>query len=132
MPVLQDYFVSHQWLRELKRRGVRALIGVYFRVPDRESVLVGHYRAPHTPMSAVKAAGLIMRAPDPRGYEVLIPRKIEAKEIQAVREVSQVVGWRYYPEAKGRKPCGCPACSRGEIKATRLRRAKEAAFRSPE
>jgi hypothetical protein len=129
MPVLKDHFVSHQWLRELKRRGMRTLVGVYVRVPDREPVLVGHYRIAHTAMSAARAARLIMDAPDPRGYEVIIPRKVDAKEIHAVRGVPQVVGWRYYPEAKGRKPCGCPACARGDIKAKRLREAYEAAFR---
>jgi len=44
MPVLPDYFASHQWLRELKRRGVRTFIGVYFRIPDEEIVLVGRGR----------------------------------------------------------------------------------------
>jgi hypothetical protein len=44
MPILQSYFVSHQWLRELKRRGARTLIGVYFRIPDGEPVIVGHFR----------------------------------------------------------------------------------------
>jgi len=130
MPVLEDYFASHQWLRELKRGGARTLIGVYFRVPDREAVLVGHYRRDHAPMTAAKAARLIMEAPDARGYQIVIPRKIEADEIQAIRAVHRVVGWRYYPEAKGQKPCGCPACTRGDIRSKRLREAYEAAFRN--
>lgn len=28
MPVLQNFYVSHQWLRELKRGGARTFIGV--------------------------------------------------------------------------------------------------------
>src|SRR5262245_13907915 len=68
MPVLKSYFVSHQWLRELKRRGMRTLVGVYFRVPDREVVLVGHYNSPHQPMSAARATRVIMDAADARGY----------------------------------------------------------------
>jgi hypothetical protein len=126
MPVLPDYFASHQWLRELKRRGVRTFVGVYFRVPDAEPVFVGHYRHAHAAMSAVAAARLIMDAPDARGYEVIIPRRIGAAEVQSVRSVNRVVGWRFYPEAKGRQPfCRCKACNRGEIRAKRLWAADE-------
>jgi hypothetical protein len=72
-------------------------------------------------MSAAAAATPIMDAPDARGYEVIIPRRIDAAEIQSVRSVNRVVGWRYYPEAKGKQPfCRCKACNRGEIRAKRL------------
>lgn len=129
MPVVQDYYASHQWLRELKRSGARTLIGVYFRIPDQELVIVGHYRAAHAPMTAATAARLIMRLSDPRGYEVIIPRAIEPGEIHALRAVNRVVGWRYYPDAKGERPCGCRVCTRGDIKSRKLREAYEAAFR---
>lgn len=129
MPVLQDYFASHQWLRELKRKGARLLVGVYFRIPDDEPVVVGHFRDAHTAMPAARAAKVIMDAADPRGYQVVVPRRVRPSEIHAVRTVHNVVGWRYYPEAKGRKVfCGCSVCTRGEIKAKRLRKAYEAAF----
>jgi hypothetical protein len=127
MPVLADYFVSHQWLRELKRGGAKTMLAIHFRVPDGETVLVGHYRAAHAAMEAARAIGLIMAAPDARGYEVLIPRKIEPAEIHALRPISQIVGWRYYPEAHGKRPCGCPVCvPRGSIKSRKLRDAFEA------
>ena len=130
MPVLQDYFTSHQWLRELKRKGARSFIGVYFRIADDEPVVVGHFREAHTAMPAARAARLIMDAADPRGYQVVVPRRIEAREVHAVRTVHRVVGWRYYPEAKGRKVfCRCKVCTRGEIKGRRLREAYDAAFR---
>jgi hypothetical protein len=128
MPVLPNYFMSHQWMRELKRRGLRTMVAVQFRVPDREPVLVGHYNAKHTPMSASRAVRVVMDAPDARGYEVLIPRKIDAKAIVAIRPVNRVVGWRFYPEAHGKPVCGCPACSKGEVKSRRLREAYRAAF----
>jgi len=132
MPVLPNYFVSHQWMRELKRRGMRTLVGVYFRVPDREPVVIGHYNTEHTAMTAARAVRVVMDADDPRGYEVLIPRKIESTEIHAIRPVHRVVGWRYYPGAHSRTPCGCPACcARGEIKSRRLRDAFEAAMSAP-
>lgn len=122
MPVLPNYFASHQWLRELKRKGVRTFIAVYFRVSDDEPVLVGHYRNAHSTMPAAEAARLIMEADDPRGYEMVVQRRIESSAIKSIRTVNRVVGWRYYPEAKGKKPfCGCPFCTRGEIRAKRLR-----------
>jgi hypothetical protein len=129
MPVLPNYFTSHQWLRELKRRGARTLMGVYFRIPDREGVVVGHYNQAHTPMTAARASRVIMEAPDPRGYEVIIPRRIEAKELHGVRPVPQVTGWRYYPGAHGKYLCGCPVCvPKGSIKSRALRDAFEASM----
>ena len=106
------------------------MVAVHFRVPDREAVLVGHYGVKHTPMTASRAARVVMDAPDARGYEVLIPRKIDPKAIVAIRPVSRLVGWRFSPDAHGKPACGCPACSKGEVKSRRLREAFEAAFRS--
>lgn len=49
------------------------------------------------------------------GYEVIFERDIAPSQITSVKPMRQVIGWRYYPSAKGRKPCGCPACqARGE------------------
>jgi len=121
MPVLPNFFVSHQWLRELRRRGRPPLIGVDFVVPDDEPVLVGHYSQAHHEMTAAEAGALIMRAEDPIGYEVVLPRGVAAAEIAGTRAVPQVVGWRYWPEARGRPPCPCPVCQRGNIRASRVR-----------
>jgi hypothetical protein len=33
MPVLKNFMVGHQWLRELKRNGGRTLCAVHFRIP---------------------------------------------------------------------------------------------------
>lgn len=32
VPVTPNFFRTHQWLREMKRRGQRTLVGVYFRL----------------------------------------------------------------------------------------------------
>ena len=84
MPVLSNFIVSNQWLRELKRRvsGSRTLSAIHFRIPDTETVYMGHYSQEH----------------------------VEAKEIHRIRTVPQVVGWRYHPNARARNMCGCPAC----------------------
>ena len=121
-PVLPNFVVSHQWLRELKRRGKRTYCGVYFRVPDTERVLFGHYRSPLVELPAARAAGLILKDPNPLGYQVVVPRAIRGAEILRIRRLPQVLGWRYFPGAHGRKPCGCPACiARGEIKSRKIR-----------
>jgi hypothetical protein len=122
MPVTRNFYVSHQWLRELKRRGARTFVGVYFRVPDGQVVEVGRYGRPHQTMTAAKAAAMFMGDGNRDGWEVIIPRRIAATEIHRVRTLPQVIGWRFYPEAKGKRPfCPCRYCTRGEYGAARLR-----------
>lgn len=123
VPVTRNFYVSHQWLRELKRKNEGgAIAAVYFRIADEELVWVGHYNQTHHPMTAAEAVAAFMAAENREGWEVIIPRRVEAKEIHRVRPVPQVLGWRYYPEAKGRPPfCACAYCTRGEYGARRLR-----------
>jgi hypothetical protein len=120
MPVLPDFFASHQWLRELRRHRASPLVAVDFVVPDDEAVLAGHYSREHIATTVAEAARVIMKAEDPRGYEVIVPRKIEA-EIRRIRAVPQVVGWRYWPDAHGVRPCPCDICQRGLYGAAAVR-----------
>ena len=62
VPVTRNFFLSHQWLRELKRRGAGPIAGVYFRVPDDEQVWVGHYHQAHRWMRAAEAVAEFMSA----------------------------------------------------------------------
>jgi len=127
MPVLKNFMVSHQWLRELKRSGGRTLCAVHFRIPDGETVLMGHYSREQVQLTAAQAAHAIMHAADPLGMQIIVPRAIAPKEIHAIRSVPQVVGWRYFPGAHARRPCGCPYCqSRGAIKSRKIREEFEA------
>jgi len=64
---------------------------------------------------------LIAGQANAEGYEVIIPGKINKSQLHRVKRISQVVGWRYYPGAHGKRPCGCPVCQRGEYGARRLR-----------
>ena len=117
LPVLQSYYASHQWLRELKRSGQRTFVGIYFHVPDEEMVWFGHYSRPHQHVTVTEAIAMLMQEPDPQGYEMIIPRSIGVKELHKVRAISRVVGWRYQPGVRQRAWCACPVCvSRGEIK----------------
>ena len=152
LPVTRNFYVSHQWLRELRRHGGGTIVAVYFRVPDDEPVEVGHYNSLHVPMTAAESAALLLaaetrdpaaeRARDrqskavqrgrrlpasPEGYEVVIPRRIEPREIIRVKALPQVVGWRHRPGANGTPPCTCLCCARGEYGIRKLlRRVEEA------
>jgi hypothetical protein len=121
MPVLPDFFASHQWLRELRRLGSTPLVAIDFVIPDGEEVYAGHYSSLGAKTTAAQASAVIMRAEDPRGYQVVIPRKIEVRELARTRRVPQVVGWRYRPDAHGKPPCTCDFCQRGTFKAASLR-----------
>ncbi|MBS2003023.1 MAG: hypothetical protein JST44_16035 [Cyanobacteria bacterium SZAS LIN-5] len=121
MPVLPDYYASHQWIRELRRRQ-STIVAVDFRLPPDEMVLVGHFAAPHAEVSISEACKIIMSVDDPMGYEILLPRSVSKDEIHKVRAVSQVIGWRYSPKAKGQRPfCTCKFCIGGEYGASKLR-----------
>ena len=121
MPVLPNFTSTHQWARELKRRPIRSFICVQFRISDEDSVLVGKYNGEKVEMTAAEAVSVVQTHTDPMGLEVLIPRKINPKEITRTYLAPRVTGWRYYPAAKGRPPfCHCKWCNRGEIRAQRL------------
>lgn len=131
VPVTRNFYVSHQWLRELRRRGQRTIAGVYFRIPDDEVVWIGHYNQSHQQMTATEAVAVFMAAESREGWEVIIPRRIEPGKIHRVRNLPQVVGWRYMPGAHGKAPCGCEYCTKGEYGARRLRERYNAATGAP-
>jgi hypothetical protein len=132
MPVTPNYVVSHQWTRELRKWGRGRIVAVYFRVPDDEPVKVGRYNRPHEDMTAAQAVATLMRqGDDALGYEVIIPHGIPPQAITRTRLISSRVGWRHYPGAHSRRPCGCPACvTRGEYNSRRLREKYERGLRS--
>ncbi len=101
------------------------IYGVYFRIKDDDKVLVGHFNKEHHEVSASEAIALINSNDENQGLEIIIPRKIKSSEIHRVKRLPQVLGWRYFPNSHGKKPCGCPACQRGEYGAKKLREAYE-------
>lgn len=123
MPVLESFSQTHQWVRELRRWHPGILVAVRLRIPDEEPVTVGRYGTQPRSVTAAQAVALIRDLPDPRGFEIFIPRPISAAEVRHVRRIPQGVGWRYRPDAHGRRPCPCPACLQpGTQGAARLRR----------
>jgi hypothetical protein len=120
MPVTRNFYVSHQWLRELKRNGQRTICAVCFRIPDEEEVWVGHYNQNHRALTAAEAAAVLLTTESREGFEVVIPRKIAASEIHRVRHLRQVIGWRYMPGAHELSTCMCIVCNPpGSIKSRR-------------
>lgn len=127
MPVLPNHYVSHQWLRELRRRGMRSMSAVQFHVQDDCPVKVGRYNGDHLDCTAAEAVGMFLQHESGMGLQVLFAQSIPPASITRIYTPRQIVGWRYYPESHsdGRKPCGCPYCQRGQIKNRRLREAYE-------
>ena len=121
MPVTPSFQITHQWMRELKqwRRGM--MVGVYFRIPDSELVWVGRYNEQHHQMTAAEAAAHIMSEKTMTGAEVLIPRRIIPKEIVRVRRLPQLIGWRHFPDAHGKRPWSCPCCQRDAYGSRKIR-----------
>jgi hypothetical protein len=115
MPVLPDFYVSHQWLRELKRWGAKTFVGVYFKIDSSEMVYTGRYNRQHKHITLGAAIREIMDIDDPLGYELIINRKIGPKEITKIRHLPQKLGWRYFPESHNNKPCSCEYCLKGTM-----------------
>lgn len=123
-PVLQSYTLTHSWARELKRYGRTTLAAVTIRIADEQRVFAQHFSQPARLMTAAEAVAITRAARDPRGYEVMIPRRVRPSEIVRARVLAQTFGWRYAPEMKGKPPvaCDCPMCRPyGEVNAARDR-----------
>ncbi|HEV8189865.1 MAG TPA: hypothetical protein VGP82_00020 [Ktedonobacterales bacterium] len=85
MPDVPVYYVSHQWVRELRRWKPGPMMAVYFSLLDTDQVWVGHYFRPHRRCGANEATKEIMDSPDAQGYEVILERSIKPSEIRKVR-----------------------------------------------
>ncbi|WP_344620444.1 HEAT repeat domain-containing protein [Dactylosporangium salmoneum] len=113
MPVLPSFTLTYGWVRELRRWKGGPFVAVHLRLPDGEPVTVGHYGSRPREVTAAQAVAVVRALEDPRGHEVFVPRAIAAAEVRRVRDVPQGVGWRYRPDAHGRRPCACCAPSGG-------------------
>ena len=91
-PVVPNFATTHQWARELKRRGIRTLICVQFKISDRDCVLLGKYNGEKLEMTAAEAMGVVLNHTDPMGLEVVIPRKITAREITRTYAAPRTTG----------------------------------------
>jgi hypothetical protein len=58
-PLTENFVVSHQWMRELRRRRGQAMLAARIRVDDAEPVLLGKYNEPHVQVEAAEAIGIV-------------------------------------------------------------------------
>ncbi len=119
-PQTENFVVNHQWMRELRRRQGQNLLAARIRIPDNTLVLIGKYNQAHVEVKASEAIAIARQHLDPIGLEVIIQRSIQPKEIITCYKPPKIIGWRYYPGAKGIKPCGCPYCQRGQPYSQRI------------
>ncbi|CAL9577305.1 hypothetical protein SUDANB121_04988 [Nocardiopsis dassonvillei] len=113
-PVLPCYTTTHQWLRELAREDDhRRFVAVHIRLDDAQPVTVGHHADRPLRVTAGEAVRIVRALPDPRGWEVFIPRTVTVREIHRVRGVAPDAG--RHPEGAFDRPCvpriGEPALS---------------------
>jgi hypothetical protein len=108
MPLVPDFSVTYQWVRELRRFHGERMIAVHFVVRSEEPVLVGRYNRPHETMTLGAAVRSVLASP--MGNEIILTRAVRAKEIVGVREITQLVGWTEVPEPGGAFDCLCVAC----------------------
>lgn len=84
-------------------------------------VWIGRFQQDHIQVTAAEAAKIFDEHKDALGLEVIVPHRVPKSAIRRIYVPSQVLGWRFYPEAKGKKPfCGCKYCNRGQINAYRV------------
>ena len=127
MPVTPDFQCSYQWLREMRRWRAGPVYGVYFRIPDDEIVYLGAYNRRREPVRAAEAVAILTNEAQP-GFEVLVPRTVVAREVFRIKSLPQIIGWRFWPQAKGQAPIypqpGTPGSARVR-KALEKREAEE-------
>lgn len=108
MPLVPDFSVTYQWVRELRRWHGERMLAVHFVVPSGEPVLVGRYNRPHEMLPLGEAVRRVLAAP--LGNEIVLARAVRARELVGVREITQLVGWTEVPEPGGSFDCLCAAC----------------------
>ncbi|MES2982629.1 MAG: hypothetical protein V4727_09975 [Verrucomicrobiota bacterium] len=92
-----------------------------------EMVLVGRYNEEPLSVTAAEAVKVFMEHSTGLGLQTLILRRIESSEITRSYLPTQIIGWRYHPDAHGKPPfCGCEFCQRGLIKNRKIREEYEA------
>jgi len=124
-PVTESYYHTHQWHREVRRMEQIPKLAARIRIPDDEKVCIGKYNEPHLEVTAAQAVAMARQHDSPEGLEVIIPRSVRFEEIISIYKPPKVTGWRYSPQAKGRKPCGCSFCQRGRPNSRKIRESCE-------
>ena len=126
MPVIPDFYATHQWIRELKQyKSGNEIIAVYFKVPDEELVFCGKYNETIVKTKASDTHNKFLNLEDKMGFQTIISRKIYSTEITKIKNLPQIIGWRHFPKSHERKRCLCPAClSKGSYNSINAKKLK--------
>jgi len=126
MPVIPDFYATHQWVRELKQyKSGNEIIAVYFKIPDEELVFCGKYNEAIIETKASDSHNKFINLDDKMGFQTIIKRKILPNEIKKIKNIPQIIGWRHFPKSHERKRCLCPAClSKGSYNSINAKKLK--------
>lgn len=108
MPVMPDFAATYQWLRELRRWHGQRMVAVHFVGASDELAFVGRYDAPHERLPLGDAIRHLRAAP--LGAELILPRSVRAREVVAIRQTTQLVGWTEVAPPRVAIDCLCQAC----------------------
>ena len=126
MPVIPDFYATHQWVRELKQyKSGNEIVAVYFKIPDEELIFCGKYNEEIIKLKASNTHNKFMNLEDKMGFQAIINRKIFPNEVTKIKGIPQIIGWRHFPKSHERKRCLCPAClSKGAYNSINLKKLK--------
>jgi hypothetical protein len=111
MPVIPDFYATHQWVREIKQyNSGNNIIAIYFRIPDDEILFCGKYTEEMICVKATETHKIYTSKEDKMGFQAILTRKVSKNEITKIKNISQITGWRHYPKSHEKKRCLCPAC----------------------
>jgi hypothetical protein len=108
MPLVPDFSVTYQWVRELRRWHGESMMAVHFVLPSDEEVLVGRYGTAHARVALRDAVRRVLKSPE--GNEIVVMRSVRRREVVAIRNVTQLVGWTEVPGPRAKLDCLCQAC----------------------
>jgi hypothetical protein len=123
VPVMPNFFETHQWGREIAKWKPGRMIAVTFRVPDDTPALAGHFSErvwDHVETTAAGAHAIAREAA--LGVEVVFQQPLPRKCILRIKALASYVGWRHSPDAKDKRPCFCSICVRGVPNSQRQQR----------
>lgn len=104
------------------------MVAVHFSIPSDEPVYAGRYNSDKVLGPARKMIPLILQKP--LGAELIVARKVARRDIHAIAQIRQDVGWVENPDTPHKYDCVCVAClpsGTARLK-RRIRRAYQAAI----
>ena len=110
MPVIPDYYATHQWVREIKQYSSgNIIIAIYFKIQDDENVLCGKYTEKLIETKAAEAHNIFISLEDKMGFQTIVLRNISKNEIVKIKNISQIFGWRHFPKSHEKKTMSMPS-----------------------